>query len=402
MPTAMVTAMATTRSEALCGPVAQTLIVATAIALAALCVSVGTAAVTRVDHPDVAATLWPHDAVANAMIADIALQFGGPTKLGEAEARARTSLHFQALNPQALRVLGFVRDARGDENGAAALVKAAGRQSRRDLGTQLWLINDAVTRDDAGRALALYDQTMRALPESRPILFPILANVLNDREYAPLIDRVMATHPNWRLPFAEYLVSTGTALEPLAGLVSKMALAEGERTRIVVQLFDQMARQNRYPAAVALYRTLPDRPDLTRGLPDGFTNWGVYEPFDWQIALPESMRAEFDEQHRLVVSEVATGGSPAALRALALSPGLYRLVTDGSGGIGLDWTLTCASPGRLLVTLSVPATPQEEHAEARFEVPGQACAGQFLRLTPKQSSLDREVSRIRSVAIVAQ
>ncbi len=139
------------------------------------------ASITWRQNPDTALYYVPDHPLALSRKADeLFAQRQDPATLAKVEAMAKQSLRGGALNPVAIRLLGYVADARGDTKKARHLMLLSQKVSRRDLGTQLWLIEDAVARDDKRAALNHYDIAMRATPSSFPILFPTLTGALGD------------------------------------------------------------------------------------------------------------------------------------------------------------------------------------------------------------------------------
>ena len=125
----------------------------------------GLAGIAESSNPKMAQQIAPFDSRANAALADLMLQSSGTGEPHKSAADyARRAIARGPLSISAYRVLGLMADSEGRPRAASALLHYAGRLSRRDFGTQLWLIQDAVNRNDAAAALAQFDVTLRAIP----------------------------------------------------------------------------------------------------------------------------------------------------------------------------------------------------------------------------------------------
>ena len=101
-----------------------------------------------------------------------------------------TRLAWLALrqDPTAVRAaitLGLSAQLGGEINGARRLFAYAQALSRRELQTQLWAIEDAVSRDDITGALRQYDIALRTSRKAPDLLFPVLASA-NPRKPVPI------------------------------------------------------------------------------------------------------------------------------------------------------------------------------------------------------------------------
>jgi hypothetical protein len=123
--------------------------------------------ITWQQNPDMALRFVPDHPLALSRKADeLFAEKQDPATLAKVEAMAKQSLRGGALNPVAIRLLGYVADVRGDQKKARELMLLSQKVSRRDFGTQLWLIEDAVARGDKKQALYHYDIAMRTTPSS--------------------------------------------------------------------------------------------------------------------------------------------------------------------------------------------------------------------------------------------
>jgi hypothetical protein len=155
-------------------------------------------------------------------------------------------------------LLCYVADVRGDTKKARELMLLSHKVSRRDFGTQLWLIEDAVARGDKKQALYHYDIAMRTTPSSFPILFPTLTGALSDPEVRVALAPIVRQAPIW-LP--SYLSEAINTVENPANLADVLVKAGGLPEEEVYQnlsnaLLGQLAAKNKFPAFRQYYLTL--------------------------------------------------------------------------------------------------------------------------------------------------
>jgi hypothetical protein len=215
--------------------------------------------ITWQQNPDTALYYVPDHPLALSRKADeLFAQKQDPATLAKVEAMAKQSLRGGALNPVAIRLLGYVADARGDTKKARDLMLLSQKVSRRDLGTQLWLIEDAVARNDKRAALNHYDIAMRATPSSFPILFPTLTGALGDPDVRIALAPIVQQAPVW-LP--AYLGDAINGIENPANLADVLVKAgrlpdEENYRNISNALLGQLAAKNKFPAFRQYYLSL--------------------------------------------------------------------------------------------------------------------------------------------------
>lgn len=373
------------------------LTIAGALALAALSGAVSIAGITRNDRPDIALLLLPFDAVANARMADILLQSQPPGPRDQIIAHAQASLVRTPLSPSAARILGLVAGDQAPGGVAERRIRFADRLSRRDLGTNLWLIEEAVKRNDVAGALDRYDIALRTTPLAHGVLYPVLAGALADSEFVePFIAMTRRRNPTWLADFLPWALQKGGATENVAAIVSRLPAAWASRDRILaVTTLGQLVGEKRF-AAAARFLDAPVAQAAGSGglvstrrlipLADG----RGLAPFSWSLAASSDLGAEADGTGASAWAGNGTTGA-AVSRLLALPPGTYRLRAgwrsiEGEGSAA--WTLTCAGEeGRYLSTLRAPSVA------VLFQVSAD-CPAQTLQLvlTPGTSSSELKVS----------
>lgn len=370
---------ATTRRAFVVIPLAALLLVAvSAVTLAGL---------FRYDRAELALRFMSRDAGANARFAASLLETNGSK--AEARSRAQLSLARSPISPIALRVLGFLDEAAGQPVRARALLTASAAQSRRDTATQLWLIEDAVHRNDVPGALDHFDVAMRVSTLSRSILFPILGAALADPEFIPPITQVIARRPNWALDFLVTTLQKGIATENIGVLLSRLRVVSDNGDRQLAAVFvTQATNERRWGAAQRFLDTGFARANGSPGRsstvsPGRFDEPGL-TPFAWTLASASGLSAEVRDGN-LEVYAGGTAGTVAA-RTIMLPPGTFVVALRGSlASAGrLTATLRCAPDGPILVEGIL-------NSETRFSVPA-FCPAQSLTIDATPRDLGGDLS----------
>ena len=309
-------------------------------------------------NPDVALYYVPDHPLALSRKADeLFAQKQDPATLAKVEAMAKQSLRGGALNPVAIRVLGYVADVRGDTKKARELMLLSQKVSRRDFGTQLWLIEDAVARNDKKAALYHYDIAMRTTPSSFPILFPTLTGALNDPEVRVALAPIVRQAPSW-LPV--YLGDAINSIENPANLAEVVVKAGGlpdeEAYRgLSNSLLGQLAAKNKFPAFRQFYLSLKGAGRAafqSASLTKDTVNI-PYPAMGWQVVENPGIGGSFSQANnkgQFSVSAFAGSGERGELmrKMLFLDPGSYRFrvqysALDGVSDAEIRWDLYCVS-----------------------------------------------------------
>lgn len=309
--------------------------------------------------PDTALYYVPDHPLALSRKADeLFAQRQDPATLAKVEAMARQSLRGGALNPAAIRLLGYVADARGDIRKARDLMLLSQRVSRRDFGTQLWLIEDAVARNDKAAAIYHYDIAMRTTPGSFPILFPTLTGALDDPEVRVALAPIVRQAPVW-LP--AYL---GSAINGIANpanladvLVKAGRLPDEENYRNMSNaLLGQLAAKNKFPAFRQYYLSLKGGNKAafqSASLTKATVNL-AYPAAGWQAFETVGVGGAFsqpDREGRFSLAAFAGSGERGEVmrKLLFLEPGSYRFqaqyaALDAVSDAEIRWDLQCMTP----------------------------------------------------------
>lgn len=373
----------------------------------ALSITSSIANVTSKRAPEIALRVAPYSASARAGVAERLLKPGiAKADRERAEALALGALERTPLSPVGARVLAFLSDIQRDTARSRSQIHVAAALSKRDFPTRLWLIEEAVRRNDAAGALEQYDLALKTSRNARRALYPVLANALSDDSYVVPISQLFARRPEWLGEFSVVTLQQGGATANLARALEDVPDLNDFGVPNLEQLVvTQLVAEQRFAAAqrfaVARSGGASGRPLLIA--PD-FSARAIAAPFAWDLISQTGLGAERGNSGIEVYANVAESG-PVASQLLTLPAGDYVLrsvgtarATDPDGGA--QWTITCArQDGAILAQLNLPRQKMGA-VGTRFRVPARSCDGQWLRLTIVPTDSPRGVAgTIRRVDI---
>lgn len=326
-------------------------------------------------------------------IADqVAIEQPDATGLAQAARLAHISLAAQGLNAQALRVLGIAADKRGDEAQALAFMTLSDHLSRRDLGTQVWLVNHHAALNNADESLRHYDTVLRASNDIQPVLFPILQRALADpgirKAFAPYIRGGAPWLPNFiafQISSSADASNVANAIIDAGGLPAQPDLYRGLEGQLLAQLED--TRHFDVLRAFFLHLGGARAEALTNA---GFTAASTdprFAPLTWTGSEAATIASAFEDDPApgmLAFHVIAGSGQNgvAGTKLVLLPPGHYRIsatvnVLHRGTGSALSWGVKCASTGTDLALTDVGRAMQLSAVE--FDVTA-ACPAQQLTL----------------------
>jgi hypothetical protein len=309
-------------------------------------------------NPDIALQYVPDHPLALSRKADeMFAESQDPATLAKVEAMAKQSLRGGALNPVAIRLLGYVADVRGDTKKARELMLLSHKVSRRDFGTQLWLIEDAVARNDKKQALYHYDIAMRTTPSSFPILFPTLTGALSDPEVRVELAPIVRQAPVWLPAFLSEAITT---VENPANLTDVIVKAGGLPDLEVYNslsnnLLGYLAAKEKFPAFRQYYLTLKgtNRAAFQSASLTKDTVNLRYPVMGWQVVENPGIGGSFsqpDDKGRVSLAAFAGSGERGEVmrKMLFLEPGNYKFqaryaALEGVSDAQIRWDLQCIS-----------------------------------------------------------
>lgn len=365
----------------------------------------GVSAVTQVSSPNVSVDWQPNNATALSLLAENGIQLKHDAAgLKVATEFARRSLMRDPTQARAMAVMGIAADIRGDHDKARLLVNSAASLSRRQVGTSVWLIEDAAGRGDVRAALAQYDIALRTSTEASELLFPILRDGLAEKEIRDALIEVFRWRPNWEHAFVGQAIAEGSKVEQLVPVF--MALPSDplmQASDMRQALLDRLVGQGHYALADRYYASLRIQPGgVPRNQTFGETN-GL-APFDWRYGdsgVAMAVRQNGRNMLRFSTDSVIAG--PIASQMVLLKPGRYRLAGKGRymtppGAGGVTWQVRCAT-GDAGTLADAPLRTSRGGAAflAFFSVP-QGCDAQWIELlirNPDDVPIDGGIEWIR-------
>lgn len=316
------------------------------------------AMIARRNNPDLALRFVANEPVALATKADLQLlKSQTPKSLALAERWAKESIRQQPLNPTAVRILGYIADARGQRAKARELILLAEKLSRREFGAQLWLIEDAAARNDIKTALRHYDIALRTTAESPTILFP----TLNDALALPEVRKGMVPYirewPNWMTSYIGQAIGSVENPADVADIMLRAGKvpAREENRSIPDALLSQLAAKAKFTTLRQYYNSLPDaRPlALTSAAMNASTVNLRYAAAGWQLTDNPALGGSFvktEQGNGFSLHAFAGSGERGVLmtKLLFLTPGRYRLqaqyrAEESAGDAEIRWDINCPS-----------------------------------------------------------
>lgn len=377
-------------------------------ALAMLVLGVGYSSVTRSlayviqdDDPPRAHLLAPNDGPITALLANRQLADGTSDNQVAASRLSRMALQQDPTAVLAVTTLGLQAQLRGDAIRARNIFGYAEILSRRDLQSQLWMIEDAVGLGDIDGALHHYDVALRTSAGAPDVLYPVLSGAIANSAIRSSLIATLAKRPPWGAEFVNFVASSGADPHIAAALLVEMQRAKLQLSpESIAATINRLFAANAFEDAWDLYAAL--RPGVDRrSARDGrfIANLSAPSVFDWTPINNESIATtiELGASGGVVdFSAPATVGGILLQQGQMLPPGDYRLEGHSSGidqaPLSLPyWTLICQD-GRELGQVVVPNSAQADGTFAgKFSVPP-ACVMQLLALVARPSDATSGVS----------
>jgi hypothetical protein len=359
-----------------------------------LTISVAAAQLLR-GRPEAALRLAPYDARAKVVLAARALGDGRIRPDFQTTQRfAREALQRDPTVVAAWRMLGLVESGRQNLPEARRMFHISERFSRRDLPTQLWLIEENVARNDVEAAVRHYDIALRTAPASGDLLLPILVSATAYPHIVEALAPVLANNPPWAGDFYAELSRAVPSASGAAALIEAMRrrgplVHEMEIRRLISVLVEK----GEFAAAWRVYRAAAPRDRGQAALRNGgFESRDRMPVFEWELQNGVDLRAEVRPSDRgdgaSVLFAHASGENlgVVARQMLVLGPGSYELGTVAGmdsppAPTRLRWNVKCAGSDAVLLDLDLsPQQPGRRLHRAVFRVPPGNCRAQWLSL----------------------
>lgn len=387
---------------------------AAAIALIWLSLAVTLANLTARNRPAIALAWWPASALGNASLAESLIDEASPpaADLARAEALAERALRREPVNVVAARTLGIVAVMRRQEASAERALNYAEALSKRDLPTQLILIEREVARNDIAGALRHYDRALTTSRRSAELLFPVLLRASADPHIARPLAALLAERPTWWLAFTERLVAEGRSPQSLGMILAALRLDinhEGERPLLSSGLM-RLANIGGHRQAFALYRrAMPAQARVATLVRNGdFQSADGLQPFDWsfiesaEISGYRQLRDGRSGDYSLFVTTSSGLSGEVARQLLLLPSGRYRL-TFNAGQLPADiisrpqLRVLCADETEMELGAARADPATRGRGIADFTVSAARCPAQWLSV--RAGSDEQNSPWVDSVAI---
>ena len=343
--------------------------VALALALAVLGITAirsNLAFVLARTSPDLAIRLDPKNAEAASAEAENLLRAhkDRTTRL-RAEELAKQALARDPTAASAVRILAIAAAIDGRESDARRFLALSESLSRRDIQTQLMLIEDAVQHNRVDEAVHHYDIALRTSREIRGLLFPVLVQATSQPEVARVLTATLTAKPDWSDAFVDVISRSASDIGSAAAFLAASAQAGAHLPPPAVAiLVGRLVDHKQFGAAWRLY--LASYPARHQALRDRYFAQAnqIVSPtwFDWVLYPIEGHAPQVIELPagtRLRVEAPNGAAGNVARQLLMLVPGRYRIdaqlfnrATD-SGAVTIG--LTCATNGKVLGVMALPS-----------------------------------------------
>ncbi|MES2755175.1 MAG: hypothetical protein V4659_10960 [Pseudomonadota bacterium] len=379
-------------------------VLAGAALLIALTLVVGLAELAARRSPQTAIRINPFhsDALAAAAYQQLEQRAGAG-----ADSAKDLALRAIALNPvssSGIRTLGFVADLQREPRRGQIMLDHAQVLSRRDLPTQLALIQRAVDAEDVPGALRHYDIALKTSGAAHTVLMPILVQASADPGLVGPLAKLLAARPVWRIDFLRAAIQGSPEPARLAQLSVLLDRFKAPLTADQkVELADRLVQDRQFSAAAQL---------MDRARDPALVTTGSVGPFGWKLATGYGWGAERaggkgPGANTILLHTTADYSGEVARQLVVLRPGPYRIAVRGHHMPSLATespfvAIGCAIDGaQNLVSLDLVATarPATEWS-GHFVVPAR-CGGQWLtiNLRPQRSDQPTDTA-IETIAIV--
>jgi hypothetical protein len=313
-----------------------------------------------------------------------------------ASRMAVRSLAQQAINATALRVLGSVDDARGRRDEAKKFMQLSEGISRREISTQLWLIESSVRDDNVSAALAHYDLSLRTTPQIYEFLFPKLSEALADREIQTAFVQYIKRRPPWLEDFLTYAVGQGGRPQDIAATILLAGPLPNSKTaqELDSRLIERLVATNALDLVEPYFLSLRGgHKYILRSLAfDKFSTDNRFSPVTWKITETATQGGSFvagaAADTRVFKGYSAPGARGIVLRKLLfLHPATYTLIVKRTVELhapesSAQWQIRCSNDptGMPLLTLQDDFARPSLKTHVAFTVPTN-CRSQYAELS---------------------
>jgi len=327
---------------------------------------------------------------------------------------ARRALKSSNLDARALRVLAIAKAMTGEVAQAQQVMFLASRLSRRDVTTQQWLFERALTARRFEQAFLHADALMRRSPDAATALSWQIIGNLESLEAQRALAARLALDPPWRKTFLQ-MAAQNAALPSAAGIFRALRDSPSPPSDLELsQLFNRLVVTDRLDEAklywTQLTRFAPrDRPPYvfngTFDESDGPTpmNWQALKVPGGSVAWTEGegetlgfMRAWHDG---------FSSSGPMAREIIFAPPGVFKLsarsiVDEPAADQRFRLEVFCVGGPKIAILNLSGVVGKWTRSEMALDIPSKDCPAQWLYLRP--NTVDRREAvemRIDDIAI---
>jgi hypothetical protein len=310
---------------------------------------------------------------------------------------AATALLEEPLSARALRILGQLAEADGDDASAVKFMDAAARLSLHENVAHFWLLQKGARTGDDPSAIYHADVLLRTSPQLGPYVVPVLAHLAEDKSANGPLGTVLAGNPPWRKQFFTELPNSVTDARTPLGLLTALRTSAAPPSSVEIGGYiDFLIARKFYDLAYYTWlQFLP--PEELRNA--GLLFNGSFEvapsgvPFDWHIKSGAGVtvdivpRADKTSEHGLLVDfQYGRVEYHSVTELVMLAAGTYEFKGKYKGQLtgprGLKWRIVCAGDGAAPIGESpmlIGMTPAWRIVSFGFTVPAN-CRPQYVRL----------------------
>ena len=360
-------------------------------------------------NPALAHRLSPGNAqVASQFAWQMSGQQATPANRIAADRLAKQALIADPTAVSAVATLGLNAHLRGDADNARRLFAYSERLSRRNLATQVWLVENAARRGDVTGTLHHFDVALRTSLVAPDVLYPVLAQTMAAPGIRTEMTRTLADHPGWGDSFLRYVAANSKDPRPIAALFTELRQSNVPVPDDAgVNLINALITHGFAQEAWAFYTTGHPHSDPRFSRDPGFTgNADTASLFDW-TPINDGGIASSLQPGAFEYQVSASLAGPVLQQWQMLPPGQYR-IEGRSRGIEQQptalpyWSLTC-DDGRELGRVTVPNSAQNDgHFSGQFMVPGDCPVQKLTLVTQSSDAVGGSSGQFDRVQIVPQ
>lgn len=180
----------------------------------AVSLQVSIAGIFASTRPVLALRAVPGDAKARARLAEQLAPTAADEQVPLVRNLALEALRRDLTQAPAIRALATtVEPGAAGEQQAFTLMLQAQRVSKRDVATQMWMVDHYRRRGDAAAVVRHLDLALRSSEKARPGIFPLLDAASADPRTEALLLETLARRPHWAPAYALFAVRNGANLE---------------------------------------------------------------------------------------------------------------------------------------------------------------------------------------------